>query len=57
MTIDILISCMHQKDWSIIERSKLQGGAVIVNQCDYHAKLGQKSSSSIMGWYIHWGNA
>jgi len=34
MTIDILISCMHQKDWSIIERSKLQGGAFIVNQCD-----------------------
>ena len=34
MTIDILISCMHQKDWSIVERSKLQGGAVIVNQCD-----------------------
>ena len=34
MTIDILISCMHQKDWSIVERAKLQGGAVIVNQCD-----------------------
>lgn len=34
MSIDILISCMHQKDWSIVERSKLQGGAVIVNQCD-----------------------
>ena len=34
MTIDVLISCMHQKDWSIVERSKLQGGAVIVNQCD-----------------------
>ena len=34
MTIDILISCMRQKDWSIVERSKLQGGAVIVNQCD-----------------------
>lgn len=34
MTIDILISCMHQNDWSVIERSQLCGGAVIVNQCD-----------------------
>ena len=34
MTIDTLISCMHQKDWSIVERSGLKGGAVIVNQCD-----------------------
>ena len=37
MTLDILISCMHQKDWSIVQRSKLQGGAVIVNQCDRDA--------------------
>lgn len=34
MTIDVLISCMHQNDWSVVEQSRLRGGAVIVNQCD-----------------------
>lgn len=34
MNIDVLISCMHQTDFSIAERSGLKGGAVIINQCD-----------------------
>ena len=34
MTIEVLISCMHQKDWSIIERSHIQTDVLIVNQCD-----------------------
>lgn len=34
MKIDVLISCMHQHDLSIVERSALTGSAVIVNQCD-----------------------
>ena len=51
MTIDILISCMHQKDWSIVERSKLQGGAVIVNQCDSDAVEEQKLNDQSVRMY------
>lgn len=34
MTVTVLISCMHQKDASIIERTKVQTDVVVVNQCD-----------------------
>lgn len=33
-TLNVLISCMHQKDNSIIERSNIQSDVVVVNQCD-----------------------
>lgn len=35
MTFNILISCMHQADTSIIERSNVQSDVVVVNQCDH----------------------
>ena len=35
MTLNILISCMHQKDASIIERTGVQSDVVVVNQCDH----------------------
>lgn len=34
MTIEVLLSTMHQKDKSIVDRLGLQSDAVIVNQCD-----------------------
>ena len=34
MKLVVLISCMHQEDTSIIERSNVQTDAVVVNQCD-----------------------
>lgn len=34
MTFNVLISCMHQKDCGIIERSNVQSDVVVVNQCD-----------------------
>lgn len=37
MTFNLLISCMHQKDASIIERSNVQSDVVIVNQCDHES--------------------
>ena len=30
----ILLSCMHQKDWSIVGKSNICSDVVIVNQCD-----------------------
>lgn len=32
--VTILISCMHQHDKSIVERSNIQSNVVVVNQCD-----------------------
>lgn len=37
MTLEVLISCMHQSDWSIIQRSNIQTDVLIVNQCDIDA--------------------
>ncbi len=34
MTVNVLISCMHQTDHSIIERTNVQTDAIVVNQCD-----------------------
>lgn len=34
MTLEVLISCMHQKDHSIIERTNIQSDVVVINQCD-----------------------
>lgn len=34
MTLQVLISCMHQNDHSIIERSNIQSDVVVINQCD-----------------------
>jgi glycosyltransferase involved in cell wall biosynthesis len=34
MKINVLISCMHEKDTNIIQRSNIQTDVVVVNQCD-----------------------
>ena len=34
MKLNVLISCMHQKDVSLIERSNVQTDVVVINQCD-----------------------
>ncbi len=34
LKLDVLISCMHQDDFSILSKSKIIGDAVIINQCD-----------------------
>lgn len=34
MNLVVLISCMHEKDHSIIERTNVQTDVVVVNQCD-----------------------
>ena len=34
MKIEVLISCMYQKDASIIQRSNIQSDVLIINQCD-----------------------
>lgn len=33
-TLQVLISCMHQTDHSIISKSNIQSDAIVINQCD-----------------------
>lgn len=35
MKLEILLSCMHQTDASLVGRSGLTGDAVVINQCDH----------------------
>lgn len=34
MTLEVLVSCMHQEDGSLLERSRISGNAVVINQCN-----------------------
>lgn len=34
MTLQVLISCMHQTDHSIVAKSNIQSDVIVVNQCD-----------------------
>lgn len=34
MSVEILMSCMYQKDFSIVEKSKIKSDAIIINQTD-----------------------
>lgn len=34
MKLEVLMSCMHQKDAELVNRSRLTGDVLIVNQCD-----------------------
>lgn len=42
MELEIIMSCMHEKDMSIVERSNIKGNVLIVNQCD-HNEIMEKS--------------
>ena len=34
MKVTVLVSTMHQKDYSIVERMNIQSDAIIINQCE-----------------------
>ena len=52
MTFEYLISTMHQKDFSLIERMNINHNSIIVNQCDeYNFYLIERD-----GFYIKWFN-
>lgn len=52
MTLEVLISCMHQIDWSIIQRSNIQTDVLIINQCD-HDCIKQYSFNNQNGQLCH----
>ena len=38
MTLDILLSCMHQTDMGLIASSRITGSAVVINQCGWEGE-------------------
>ncbi len=34
MTLEVLVSTMHQTDYSLLERMNIQSDAIVINQCD-----------------------
>ena len=44
MKLEILLSCMHQKDFSIVEKSCITGDVLIINQADTDAFVEQNES-------------
>lgn len=41
MKIEVLISCMHQKDTSIIHKSNIQSNVIIINQCNEDSQFSE----------------
>ena len=35
MKLEILMSCMHQKNHALVEKSQITGNVVVINQCDH----------------------
>lgn len=50
MTIQLLVSTMHQTDHSLLERMKISSDAVVINQCDREGR----SSFEYNGYSILW---
>ena len=41
MKVEVLISCMYQKDTSIIQKSNIQSNVIIINQCNESSTISQ----------------
>jgi len=47
MKLEILLSCMNQKDVSLVEKSKITGHVVVINQCDKNGYLEQETKNGV----------
>ena len=52
MTIELLISTMHQKDYSLLDRMKVRSDVVLINQCD----IDDEKTFTYNGHRVHWIN-
>lgn len=51
MTLEVLMSCMHQNDDTLVHNSRLTGDVVVINQCDRQAYSEGKTSSGVIRMY------
>lgn len=52
LSLEVLISCMNERDRSIISRSNIQCNAIVVNQCD-EEKVDEWSFENVKGDVCH----
>lgn len=50
-TVEYLVSTMHQKDFSLIERMNIKSDAIIVNQCDRYEYHEIKNGNFTIKWF------
>lgn len=46
MNLEVLLSCMHQKDMAIVERSRIQSDVLVINQCDRNGRVETTSNGN-----------
>ena len=47
MKLEILMSCMYQKDNALIEKSQITGDVVVINQCDQDGYVEYKTEKGV----------
>jgi glycosyltransferase involved in cell wall biosynthesis len=50
MKLDVLMSCMHQTDHSLVERSYITSDAVVINQCDREGECRFDTEMGTVRW-------
>lgn len=51
MKLEILLSCMHQTDTSLIKQSNITGDVVVINQCDQEGYFEQKTKNGLARFF------
>ena len=51
MTIQILVSTMHQTDYSLVEKMNIFSDAIIINQCDRNGYKQFQTNGHTIDWY------
>ena len=51
MKLEILMSCMHQNDNKLIEKSQITGDVVVINQCDQESYTEYKTENGLARIY------
>ncbi len=51
MKLDVLVSCMHQSDASLIKKSNINGNATVINQCDVDEYLEYKTDFGVAKYF------
>ena len=51
MKLEILLSCMHQTDARVIEKSNITGDVVVVNQCDKNDYFEEKTKNGLVRFF------
>lgn len=51
MKLEILLSCMHQSDDTLVRQSQLTGDVVVINQCDQEAYAEYRTENGIVRFF------